>query len=170
MKYLLVSFFLVITAAFIISCGDTKEEAKPMDEEPATEMTNEEAPAEESVAETPAEETPATDEKMAEGGEKASTTAAGTKEDPLKVRVVSLRDIVVSKPGLVNSTEATELIGKGQLLGVKTGNKVYMVYNTDGSYAGKILAKFADKEIGIVGKMKVVKGINVIVADLIKPL
>ena len=47
--------------------------------------------------------------------------------------------------------------------------KIYFVYNSDGTFAGKKLAKYANnKKVGIVGKAKTVSGINIIIADMIE--
>ncbi len=81
--------------------------------------------------------------------------------------VANLNDIVTSKDGRVDKSQAVSLVKAGHPLVLVSNNKVYFVFNTDGSYAGKNLARNAslDSEVGIVGKIKSKGGFNYIIAD-----
>jgi hypothetical protein len=57
------------------------------------------------------------------------------------------------------------LVGEGKKA------KIYFVFNEDGSFAGKKLAKYAsNKYVGIIGKQKVVGGLNIIIAEMIESM
>lgn len=84
--------------------------------------------------------------------------------------VACLNQLVVKGSSELTAEEAASKAEKGQPIGIITGGKFYFVFNTDGSYAGKILAKFAGKKVGIVGKKRTSNGMSFIMADLIKPV
>jgi len=94
---------------------------------------------------------------------------------PIKGRVVSLSKLVVDGTGTVTKDEAMKEADEGKpivfLVGEGKKAKVYFVFNEDGSFAGKKLAKFAsNKYVGIVGKTKVVNGLNIIIAEMIESM
>lgn len=94
---------------------------------------------------------------------------------PIKGKVVSLNDIVGGGSGKVNKDQAKELAEKGNpivfMVGEGKSAKIYFVYNEDGTFAGKKLAKYADNEfVGIIGKTKKVKGLNIIIAEMIESM
>lgn len=90
---------------------------------------------------------------------------------PIKGTIVSFNDLVMGGSGKVNKAQAKELVAKGQPLAFKVKTKVYFVFNEDGSYADKKLAKYsANNFIGIIGKTKKVHGINIIIAEKIESM
>lgn len=94
---------------------------------------------------------------------------------PIKGTIVSFNDLVMGGSGKINKIQAKELVAKGSPLVFKVGNgkraKVYFVFNEDGSYAGKKLAKYAANNfVGIIGKTKKVHGINIIIAETIESM
>jgi len=94
---------------------------------------------------------------------------------PLKGKIVSLNDIVGGGTGKVNKEQAQELAEKGNPIVFMVGNgksaKIYFVYNEDGTFAGKKLAKYANNEnVGIIGKIKKVNGLNIIIAETIESM
>ena len=94
---------------------------------------------------------------------------------PIKGTIASFNDLVMGGSGKVNKSKAKELVAKGSPLVFKVGTgkkaKVYFVFNEDGTYAGKKLAKYAANNfIGIIGKIKKVHGINVIIAEKIESM
>lgn len=95
--------------------------------------------------------------------------AAQKAPKPLKGVVVSFDDIVKGGTGKVTKDQAKELTEKGSAMVFKVGKKIYFVYNEDGTFASKLLAKYASSEfVGIVGKTKTVNGINIIIASKIE--
>lgn len=105
------------------------------------------------------------------------TTPSKTKKSskPIKGRVVSLVQMFLDKVGKVTKEEAMKQAEEGKpivfLVGKGKKAKVYFVFNEDGSFAGKKLAKFADnKFVGIVGKTKIINGLNFIVAEIIESM
>lgn len=109
--------------------------------------------------------------------ETTQTASSKTKKSgkPIKGRVVSLAQMLLDKVGKVTKEEAKKQAEEGKpivfLVGEGKKAKVYFVFNEDGSFAGKKLAKFADnKFVGIVGKSKVIKGINIIIAEIIESM
>ncbi len=94
---------------------------------------------------------------------------------PIKGKIVSLNDIVGGGTGKINKEQATELAEKGNpivfMVGKGKSAKIYFVYNEDGTFAGKKLAKYANNEnVGIIGKIKKVKGLNIIIAEMIESM
>lgn len=88
-----------------------------------------------------------------------------------KGQVVSLNKLVNSQKGEVTVDEATKMAEKGQPIVLLVNKKVHFVYNSDGSFAGMNLAKYAaNKTVGIVGRKKTANGLNIIIADMIKPI
>lgn len=109
--------------------------------------------------------------KQSLGGAKKTTAKTGktstssSVKPTLKGYVASLNDLNMGGDGKVTAAQAQNLLDKGQLLVLKaTNGHIYMVYNTDGSFAGKKLSKLAGGDIGIVGKLKSIHGVRVILA------
>lgn len=89
-------------------------------------------------------------------------------QKPIKGQVVSFNDLVMGGKGKVTKEQATQLAESGNPIVFKSGKKIYFVYNDDGTFAGKKLAKYANNEfVGIVGKVKKVNGIDIIIATMI---
>lgn len=94
---------------------------------------------------------------------------------PIKGRVVSLSKFILDKQGTVGKDEAIKEAEEGKpivfLVGEGKKAKIYFVFNEDGSFAGKKLAKFAaNKFVGIIGKTQTVNGINIIIAEMIESM
>ncbi len=92
-----------------------------------------------------------------------------------KGQVISLNRLVLNGKGTINKAEAEQEAQEGKPIVLMVGSgknaKIYFVFNEDGSFAGKRLAKFADnKNVGVVGVAKVVNGINIIVAQMIESM
>lgn len=116
--------------------------------------------------------------------EQKETTKADVKQSvsqqkksgkPLKGKVISLSKFVLDGKGTVNKEEATKEADEGKpivfLVGEGKKAKIYFVFNEDGSFAGKKLARYADnKFVGIIGKTKVVNGLNIIIAEMIESM
>ncbi|MFN3782165.1 MAG: hypothetical protein ACK4SO_08315, partial [Candidatus Kapaibacteriota bacterium] len=116
--------------------------------------------------------------------EQTTTTKADVKQSaqtksksgkPLKGKVISLAKFILDGKGNVSKDEAIKEAEDGKpivfLVGEGKKAKIYFVFNEDGSFASKKLAKFADnKFVGIVGKSKVVNGLNIIIAEMIESM
>lgn len=185
-KFLIVAAYVSLLMIAVLNCEEAgkKEAQQPKDqavtEQPAAIAEQPQA----QVAETtPAETTqePAKTEDIAantKGLKDANTKEVASAEPvtqkagaPLQGRAVSLNSLVTGGSGIVSRAEAIALADKGQPIVFLSGNKVYFVYNADGTYAGSLLAKYAGSEkIGIVGKTKVVKGINIIIQEMIESM
>lgn len=106
----------------------------------------------------------------------SATTYSKGPVKPIKGRVASFTDIVImGGDGTVDKAKATEMAEKGQpivfVVGTGKSAKIYFVFNEDGTYGGKNLAKYANnKFIGIIGKTKKVNGINIIIATQIESM
>lgn len=104
------------------------------------------------------------------------TTSLDAKVDkPLKGRVASLNDIMMGGDGKVDKVKAQELAEKGNpivfVVGTGKKAKIYFVYNEDGTFGGKNLAKYANNtNVGVFGKVKTVNGINIIIATMIESM
>ena len=92
-------------------------------------------------------------------------------QKPIEGQVVSFNDLVMGGKGKITKEQAEKLAENGNPVVFKSGNTIYFVYNEDGSFAGKKLAKYANNEkVGIIGKTKKVSGLNVIIASMIESM
>lgn len=78
--------------------------------------------------------------------------------------VADLNGLVMGGDGKISVADAEKNYAKGKPLVLVMKGKIYFVYSTGGAYAGKKLAQLADGDIGILGKKKIVNGLNVIYA------
>jgi hypothetical protein len=80
----------------------------------------------------------------------------------------------MSGDGSVTAADAEQLVANGSPLGFMegTGKKgvIHIVFNMDGSFAGKKLAKYAGKNIAITGKKKTINGVKFIVLETIEEI
>jgi hypothetical protein len=106
---------------------------------------------------------------------KADTKKAAKSAKPIKGKVVSLTNLYLGKAGAITKDEAVKMADKGDPIVFMVGDgkkgKIYFVYNTDGTFGGKNLAKYANnKNVGIVGKTKTINGVNYIIAEIIESM
>jgi hypothetical protein len=111
--------------------------------------------------------------KVTEPKDTKSTATKGKK--PIKGRVASLTGIFMGGDGKVSKDEAVSMASKGEPIVFVVGDgkkaKIYFVYNSDGTFGGKNLAKYANnKFVGIIGKTMSKHGINFIIADMIESM
>jgi len=172
---LLLSLLIIVGMIFVNSCGsdEKKPELEQVDslDELIQELDTAETkdtvvavtPEEVVIKETPKEKTPETT-PVAKAGDYSSK--------PIEGNVVSLNGLVMGGNGKVSKAEAQALAGNGNLILFRaTNGTVYFVYNEDGSFAGKRLANFAHNDkIGMLGKSKVVNGVNVFIMTLIESM
>ena len=112
---------------------------------------------------------------FAQTAKKKADTKKAVAAKPIKGFVASLNDLMMGGTGKVNKDQAQTLAGNGQpvVLAVGEGKKVkiYFVYNSDGTFGGKNLAKYGNNTtVGVFGKTKTVNGINLIIADMIESM
>jgi hypothetical protein len=165
MKNALITIALLIVFSLAIqSCGEDKKNTEAPKTEQAPEVT-------EQTGDAPvAEETDAPAEEAA-AEVKPSGLADNTYKPPIMGKIVSLSGLVHGD-GTVNKAEAAKMVEKAIPLMFKAdAGSVCMVYNADGSYAGKKLVKYAsNKKIGIIGQVKTVNGVKIIIADKIESM
>lgn len=100
-----------------------------------------------------------------------ASTYEAYSQKPITGQIVSLNNILMGGNGTVTMDEATKLANNGNPIVFKSGNTIYFVYNEDGSFAGKRIAKHAGTaKVSITGKTKKVKGINIIIMSSITPM
>lgn len=109
------------------------------------------------------------------GSAQAAKTKAAKAAKPISGVICTLNNVVKGNLERINKAEADQAIEKGYPLVLVTGQgksaKVYFIYNEDGSYAGKNLAKYANnKKIGVTGKAKTANGVNYIIASKIESM
>jgi hypothetical protein len=140
-----------------VACGDKKDDA-PLPEE-SIEGIIDSVEASQDVIDTivlkPDPDKPKKD---------ADKPVADATKKPLEGYVASLDGLVQGGTGKVSKADATAIVGRGGILVFKSGNKVYFVYNEDGSFASKRLANFAAADkVGILGKAQSKGGINMFI-------
>lgn len=94
---------------------------------------------------------------------------------PTVGKVISLSEVGTGNFTTWTKQTADDAAAKGTpfVLMVGEGKKaaIYFVYNEDGSFAGKKLAKYAfNKKVGIVGKVQTKFGLKVLVAEMIESM
>jgi hypothetical protein len=94
---------------------------------------------------------------------------------PIKGTVIDLADWLKGGTGKTSKEQAIKLAESGSPIVFAVGSgksaKIYFIMNTDGSFAGKKLANYANnKFVGVVGKTKKAGGMNIIVADMIQSM
>lgn len=170
-----------VVAVSVFSCSQRQEQQKPEETEemqmqqqpqPTADTLLQEQKMDTAVTEKaqPQEEKEAAAPKKEEAAKEIKKPAAplGTPENPLVGEVVDIAQLLTGGEGKVNREQALQLVERGQPIGVLAGNVLYLVYNPDGSYAGKKLARFANAPVGIVGRIHRRGGWSVIIADLIE--
>ncbi|TAL68893.1 MAG: hypothetical protein EPN82_09520 [Bacteroidetes bacterium] len=94
---------------------------------------------------------------------------------PIKGRIASLTGLFMGGDGKVSKDQAVTQAEKGDPIVFVVGEgkkaKIYFVYNTDGTFGGKNLAKYANnKFVGIIGKTSTKNGLNFIIAEMIESM
>jgi hypothetical protein len=92
----------------------------------------------------------------------ASSASKTKTSKPIKGTVVSLLTFKT-----VKSEEAESIKGA---LALQVGSRIYYVVKSDGSSAGEDLARLADAQVGVVGRLTTRNGISVLVADMIETM
>jgi len=101
--------------------------------------------------------------------------AAKKAPKPTVGQVVTLNDVITGSFTEWTKETAVAAAEKGVpfvlLVGKGTRAKIYFVFNEDGTFAGKKLAKYAfNKKVGILGKVKTKNGIKTIIAEDIQSM
>lgn len=85
--------------------------------------------------------------------------------------VISLAKLAMGADPIVTKAEAEDLVKKGQPLALKSGEDIFLIYNSKNVFDGKSLAKFADaKNLGVSGEVKYVDGFGVVIAKKVQPV
>jgi hypothetical protein len=174
MKYL-VSTLLI---AFLISCGggDKKKGPEKMDETHSQESTVETPKAEEMTESEESAAMPETEtETKLDVVKNDAPKENKTEKQTVKTKnewtgyVVNVGMASTSNVKKLSKAEAAEQMKNNQIIGFFSDGKVYLVYNTDGTYASRDLAKNADSDsFTIMGDMSNINGMNVIIAKSFK--
>lgn len=104
-----------------------------------------------------------------------NTVEAQKSKKPIEGKVVSLNDLAINsfQNWTKEAAEAEAAKGTPFVFMSGTGKKavIYFVFNEDGTFAGKKLAKYAhNAKVGIVGKVQKVNGINILIAEIIESM
>lgn len=131
--------------------------------------------------------TTTTTEVKKDDGQKKSLTETSTKttqttkqknvkaKKPIKGRIASLTGLYLGGDGTVSKEQAVAQAERGDpivfVVGKGKSAKIYFVYNTDGTFGGKNLAKYANnKFVGIIGTTSKKNGMNFIIAEMIESM
>lgn len=180
-KYLIL--ILLSLAIVINSCGnkDTEEVQKQeqvnqeatdnfdaLGEEPKVEDKEEVADMKEETSKTVIE--PTEDPKALAEAEAADNSTTGDySKKPLEGQIIVVSDLATGNFRKLTKDIAKDLVAKGEILAVKAGDKIYMVYNEDASLASKKLAGYANNSVVLMtGKAKVIDGINIFIVNLME--
>ena len=82
----------------------------------------------------------------------------------LKLQLASLNEIAAGNSGEISVSKAGNAYDKGQVLGFKSGDQIYIVYNEDGTFAGKRLHSYIGKTLKISGEIKKFDELVVLIA------
>lgn len=176
MKKLLTITLIIISIILSISCTEKKEEPKNDKKNQITteqktnikksEITKEKTEkSQQTVPQTELGEAPLKDELT-------ETPPTNFSKEALKCKIIVLDDLLIQNFKNITKPLAKDLVEKGKILVVKDDyNRIFFVYNKDGSFASKKLAKYAANQyIGILGTYKNLNGINIIIASIIESM
>ncbi len=172
---------VVMASVLFISCNENKTP-----EEKTKEVTKDKAAADnfddlvagstndtlkqeaESESKTTAETTAA---EKTEANETTSVKGNDYSKTPLVGEIVVLTDLGTGNFRKLTKESAKSLVSQGHTLVLKVGQAIYFVYNEDGSSASKKLSGYANNvKIGMIGKAKVVDGVNIFIASMIESM
>ncbi len=163
----------LFTLSFILfACGGKKEQPK-VDEikEEVTEQIEETAENTEEVVEEAVEDVK---EEVKNIAKKTEELASGAKriaqgKGQWTGSLISLTDFVTSSSKDLSQEEAVALVKDNKMIGFNYNGSIFMVFNTDGTYANKSLTRsLQDGKVTVKGKINSVGGMNVIIADEIQ--
>lgn len=144
---------LLLTVALSLNVANAQEAVKKSLPKPPEEATKR-------SLSTPAKAAP---EKTVKTLAKFEPVVTGT--------VISLNKLGATGDGTITKAEAAELVKTGQPLAVKAGNKIVLVFNSNGAFAGKSLAKYAESNtIAIAGELKQVNGMDAVIMTKIQEM
>lgn len=94
---------------------------------------------------------------------------------PIEGKVVSINDLAIGsfQNWTKEAAEAEAAKGTPFVFMSGTGKKaqIYFVFNEDGTFASKKLAKYAhNSKVGIVGTVKKINGINILIMEIIESM
>lgn len=170
-------FIAILTIGFILfSCGGKKEQEKVDDiKEEVTETVEEVTEEVEETTEEVVEETKKDVKEIATNVAKKTEELASGVKKVMKGKgewtgsVISLTDFVTGNASNLTKEQAIDAVKANKMVAFLVDGTPYLVFNTDGSYASKALAKaLADGSVTIKGKINTVGGMNSIIADVIE--
>ncbi len=175
---ILLSLVLITGMIFISSCGEDEKQPElesvesvdalieGLDSTDTDSITTEDVVITETPADAKEVETPSKEVVDAAPVAKAGDYLS----KPLEGTIVSLDGIIMGGNGKVTKDGAKALVGKGNLILFRaTNGTVYFVYNEDGTFASKRLAGYANNaKVGMLGKAKVIDGLNVFIMNMIE--
>ncbi len=175
------SLFVISTMIFISSCGEDEKQAELEKVDSIDELIEDMDSAKDNnmaidtISISPAPEEPAPTDQNTNNeavNQVEQTTSNDYSKKPLQGTVVSFDDLMIGGSGKVNKQKALDLVSKGNMIVLKTvDGRLFFVYNEDGSFAGKRLAGFANNDkVGLIGKAKVVDGLNIFIMNLIEAM
>lgn len=163
----------IFTLSFVLfACGGKKEQPK-VDEiqEEVTEFVGEVV---EDVEEEVEEVVEEVKEEVKKVAKKTEELASGAKrvsqgKGEWTGSLVSLSEFVTSNAKDLSQEEAVALVKDNKMIGFNSNGTIYMVFNSDGTYANRSLTRsLKDGKVTIKGKINSVGGMNVIIADIIE--
>ncbi len=165
-KLILLPALIIFTFLIITSCGEPKKEVPQDTTKEQMEQKESETPpsvqSEEKIVET--------ETTLGEAPEVVVPEKKDYSKEALRCQIVLLDDVATGNFRKITKPQATEFVGKGKILVVKAENgAIFFVYNQDGTFGSKNLARYAANNfIGIIGKHKVQNGLNIIIAEIIE--
>ncbi|MDX9791560.1 MAG: hypothetical protein WC313_02735 [Candidatus Kapaibacterium sp.] len=180
---MLLSLLIIAGMVFVVSCGSEEKQPELETLDSVDELIEELDEAEthtDTITAAPdtsvavSDATSDKDETVAPQTESVSTPAkpGDYTQKPLEGTIVSLNHLIMGGNGKVSKAEAQDLVAKGNLILFRASDgAVYFVYNEDGTFAGKRLAGYANNsKVGMLGKSKVINGMNVFIMNMIESM
>ncbi|HRP01510.1 MAG TPA: hypothetical protein PLE30_02570 [Candidatus Kapabacteria bacterium] len=172
-KYLIL--ILLSLAITINSCDNKNPEEVKKEQEVNQEATDnfdalvEDGDSQSDTAATETVTTANSDTVKAEPDASSSSSAVDYSKKPLEGEIIVISDLMTGNHRKLTKDLAKQLVAKGEILAVKSANEIYFVYNADGSLASKNLASYANNsKVMMIGKAKVVDGLNVFIVTLME--
>lgn len=175
------SLFVISTMIIISSCGEDEKQAELEKVDSIDELIEDMDSAKDNnmtidtISIAPAPEEPAPTEQNTNNeavNQVEQSITSDYSKKPLQGTVLNFNDLMIGGSGKVNKEKALDLVSKGNMIVLKAvDGRLFFVYNEDGSFAGKRLAGFANNDkVGLIGKAKVVDGLNIFIMNLIEAM
>ncbi len=156
----------------IIGCGgkssdQPQQEAKQTEQQTEQAQTQEPEQAKANDAQTQ-NDAPGVQQTEIKSADEPIVEKIDMTNSPLTGTIVSINEMASGNSGALKASAAGNAYDKNDVLAFKSGDQVYIVYNEDGTYAGKRLHKLIGKTLKIKGEIKKIDDLQILIITSIE--